>query len=283
VDRPRLVTAYLRLNDGMVSGDLLREARRRAGLSQAELARRAGKPTSVIGRWERGEVKPSLETLAKRRSSMRSRPALPTRAPRRCPGRGDRRRARPHPRGAPGPARGLDRVPARGAREPPCLRAPASSARARCSRRSRPNACRTSSSAGRPPSSRERRTSTSAPTESAPTSTAWQRPFAALERASTACLRSRPKRSGSTGRRSAAAPPGSSSPSTGELDAALDPDGTRGYKDLIRTAAETEAYGLTMKVAALEDVIRSKEAAAARWLPNRRAARRSEGQRARFG
>jgi transcriptional regulator with XRE-family HTH domain len=47
----------------VISGDLLREARRRAGLSQAELARRAGKPTSVVGRWERGEVKPSLETL----------------------------------------------------------------------------------------------------------------------------------------------------------------------------------------------------------------------------
>ena len=47
----------------MISGDLLREARRRAGLSQAELARRAGKPTSTIGRWERGEVLPSLETL----------------------------------------------------------------------------------------------------------------------------------------------------------------------------------------------------------------------------
>lgn len=47
----------------MISGDLLREARRRAGLSQAQLARRAGKPTSVIGRWERNEVAPSLETL----------------------------------------------------------------------------------------------------------------------------------------------------------------------------------------------------------------------------
>jgi transcriptional regulator with XRE-family HTH domain len=47
----------------MVSGDLLREARLRAGLSQAELARRAGKPISVIGRWERGEVRPSLEML----------------------------------------------------------------------------------------------------------------------------------------------------------------------------------------------------------------------------
>jgi transcriptional regulator with XRE-family HTH domain len=47
----------------MTSGLLLKEARLRAGLSQAELARRAGKPTSVIGRWERGEVKPSFETL----------------------------------------------------------------------------------------------------------------------------------------------------------------------------------------------------------------------------
>lgn len=47
----------------MVSNDLLREARKRAGLSQAELARRAGKPTSSIGRWERGEVVPSVEML----------------------------------------------------------------------------------------------------------------------------------------------------------------------------------------------------------------------------
>ncbi len=46
-----------------MSGDLLREARLRAGLSQAELARRAGRPISSIGRWERGEVLPSLETL----------------------------------------------------------------------------------------------------------------------------------------------------------------------------------------------------------------------------
>jgi transcriptional regulator with XRE-family HTH domain len=47
----------------MRSRDLLREARLRARLSQAEVARRAGKPASVIGRWERGEVRPSLETL----------------------------------------------------------------------------------------------------------------------------------------------------------------------------------------------------------------------------
>ncbi len=47
----------------MISGDLLREARLRAGLTQAELGRRAGKPQSVIARWERGNVQPSLETL----------------------------------------------------------------------------------------------------------------------------------------------------------------------------------------------------------------------------
>lgn len=47
----------------MVSADLLREARLRAGLTQAELGRRAGKPASVISRWERGVVEPSLGTL----------------------------------------------------------------------------------------------------------------------------------------------------------------------------------------------------------------------------
>lgn len=46
-----------------MSGILLREARLRAGLSQSELAKRAGKARSAIGRWERGEVQPSFETL----------------------------------------------------------------------------------------------------------------------------------------------------------------------------------------------------------------------------
>ena len=47
----------------MVSGDLLREARLRAGLSQAELARRSRTGRSLISRYERGAVEPSLETL----------------------------------------------------------------------------------------------------------------------------------------------------------------------------------------------------------------------------
>jgi transcriptional regulator with XRE-family HTH domain len=47
----------------MISADLLKEARLRAGLTQAELARRVNRSQSQIARWERGDVKPSLETL----------------------------------------------------------------------------------------------------------------------------------------------------------------------------------------------------------------------------
>ena len=47
----------------MLSGDLLVEARRRAGISQAELARRSGVAPSLIGRYERYEVIPSVERL----------------------------------------------------------------------------------------------------------------------------------------------------------------------------------------------------------------------------
>lgn len=37
--------------------------RRRAGLTQAELASRLGVPQSQVSRWERGTVVPSFETL----------------------------------------------------------------------------------------------------------------------------------------------------------------------------------------------------------------------------
>jgi transcriptional regulator with XRE-family HTH domain len=47
----------------MLSGDLLVEARRRAGISQAELGRRSGVAPSLIGRYERYEVIPSFERL----------------------------------------------------------------------------------------------------------------------------------------------------------------------------------------------------------------------------
>lgn len=46
------------------AGVLLREARRRAGLSQRELARRAGTAQSVVARIERGLASPTWETLS---------------------------------------------------------------------------------------------------------------------------------------------------------------------------------------------------------------------------
>lgn len=47
----------------MISADLIRAARLRAGLTQAELGRRLARPQSQIARWESGRVEPSLETL----------------------------------------------------------------------------------------------------------------------------------------------------------------------------------------------------------------------------
>ncbi len=47
----------------MRSAALIREARLRAGLTQAELADRTGRDRSVIARWEQAAVAPSVETL----------------------------------------------------------------------------------------------------------------------------------------------------------------------------------------------------------------------------
>ena len=47
----------------MRSASLIREARLRAGLTQAELAQRTGRDRTVIARWEQAVVAPSLETL----------------------------------------------------------------------------------------------------------------------------------------------------------------------------------------------------------------------------
>src|SRR5487761_317855 len=56
-------STYLYYPYDMVSGDLMKEARLRAGLTQSELGARLGKSQSVIARWERDDVSPSLETL----------------------------------------------------------------------------------------------------------------------------------------------------------------------------------------------------------------------------
>ena len=53
------------------------EARRRAGLSQAELAQRSGVAASLIGRYERYEVTPSLERLAGALIELGARPRAP--------------------------------------------------------------------------------------------------------------------------------------------------------------------------------------------------------------
>jgi transcriptional regulator with XRE-family HTH domain len=47
----------------VTSGQLLREARLRAGLSQYDLAERTGIPRSQITRWESGVNEPSLSAL----------------------------------------------------------------------------------------------------------------------------------------------------------------------------------------------------------------------------
>lgn len=49
----------------MKAGHLIREARRRAGLSQAELAERIGTTQSAIARMERGRSSPSAERLTR--------------------------------------------------------------------------------------------------------------------------------------------------------------------------------------------------------------------------
>jgi transcriptional regulator with XRE-family HTH domain len=51
--------------DTLDAASLIRDARRRAGLSQRELARRSGTAQSVVARIERGQTDPSTRTLAR--------------------------------------------------------------------------------------------------------------------------------------------------------------------------------------------------------------------------
>lgn len=47
----------------MLGSDLIREARRRRGLTQQELADRAGTTQSAVARWESGRTSPDLATV----------------------------------------------------------------------------------------------------------------------------------------------------------------------------------------------------------------------------
>lgn len=49
----------------MRGGDLIREARRRAGLSQRQLAERMHTAQSVVARWESGATTPSFDTVVR--------------------------------------------------------------------------------------------------------------------------------------------------------------------------------------------------------------------------
>lgn len=51
------------MNDSLNPGELLRRARAKAGLTQRELADRAGKAQSVIARIESGKTSPRVDTL----------------------------------------------------------------------------------------------------------------------------------------------------------------------------------------------------------------------------
>lgn len=48
-----------------LAGDLIHQARRESGLSQAELARRAGMPRSVLNAYERHNRQPGVDALAR--------------------------------------------------------------------------------------------------------------------------------------------------------------------------------------------------------------------------
>jgi transcriptional regulator with XRE-family HTH domain len=48
---------------GVTAGKFIREARKAVGLSQRDLAERAGVPRQSIVRWERGAVEPGFDTV----------------------------------------------------------------------------------------------------------------------------------------------------------------------------------------------------------------------------
>ena len=63
LDRMGSPEFWLSLNPGMSITNLVREARRRSGLTQAQLADRAGVPKSTVGRIESGARVPSTELV----------------------------------------------------------------------------------------------------------------------------------------------------------------------------------------------------------------------------
>ena len=99
--------------DDVAGGELIREARLRAGLTQTELSELTGRERSVIARWEQGVISPPIDSLMRDHPRLRLRPPLHA-AP-------DRQERRPGaPRGAAGAAERAGRVAARRARAEAC-------------------------------------------------------------------------------------------------------------------------------------------------------------------
>lgn len=59
------IERYSAILGPMQGGQIIREARRRSGLTQQDLAERLGTTQSVITRWETGQRSPTLETVVK--------------------------------------------------------------------------------------------------------------------------------------------------------------------------------------------------------------------------
>jgi transcriptional regulator with XRE-family HTH domain len=71
-------------------GDLIREARVRAGLTQTQLAEMSGTSQATLSAYERGRKGPSAATLARVLGAAGARlAAVPARRPVRIPSRGD--------------------------------------------------------------------------------------------------------------------------------------------------------------------------------------------------
>lgn len=56
-------TCDVAYSDAVRGSDLIREARLRAGLTQAELAKLTGRERSVLARWEQGAVSPGFDNM----------------------------------------------------------------------------------------------------------------------------------------------------------------------------------------------------------------------------
>jgi ribosome-binding protein aMBF1 (putative translation factor) len=83
---PEAFARYERARTSIMVGSAVRAARRRAGLSQVELARRAGTSQPSIARLERGLVSPTVVSLDRIAKALGAELVIDFEAPRAQPG-----------------------------------------------------------------------------------------------------------------------------------------------------------------------------------------------------